>query len=89
MEANTFHNEKTLRKLWVEWKARYLEAHKDFELHIRAYGDKEPFNGANTGTKVPANSNRSTAPSNTNIDRLDSYLKNIAKAATNEKAVLK
>ena len=103
MEANTFPDEtkdwgkRALNlKSWSEWKAHYLLAHEARELHIRACGGKEPFNGANAASEVPPNSQRPVAsgraampPNEAAIERLDDYLDNIANAATNEKAVLK
>ena len=87
MEANTFPGEEKLwgkrqltKKSWVGWKAYYLKAHEGRELHIRACGGKEPFNGDNAATEVPSNSNRNTASSKATIDRLDDYLDNIAGA---------
>ena len=102
MEANTFPDEKKYwgklpltQKSWTEWKAHYLLAHEACELHIRACGGKEPFNGANAASELPANSKRNgtsnrnaVPPDNTAIERLDDYLDNIANAATNEKEVL-
>jgi hypothetical protein len=102
MEANTFPDETKdwgklplNQKSWAEWKAHYLLAHEARELHIRACGGKEPFNGANAASEIPPTANRPVSsdrsavpPSEAAMERLDDYLDNIANAATNEKAVL-
>ena len=97
MEANTFPDEtkdwgkRSLnQKSWLKWKAHHLLAHKSCELHIRACGGKEPFNGANAAAELPANSKHNTAPpDDATMDCLYDYLNNTTNEATNEKAVHK